>query len=138
MQGGIERLDLRPGIEGDDVEQVEWPAVEARPGGAGAVGDALHLLEVFLVVAAQEQGIDQGARRLPAVGRRLGTLHGGETADVRRRSPGQQPAMLHAAFIRLALDVQDDPAGLRIAIGRAVTLHRMRVRREIACRRGAD
>ena len=95
VQGGIERLDLGPGIEGDDVEQIELPAVEARAGGAGAVGDALHFLEIFLVVAAQEQGIDQGARRLPAVGRRLGTLHGGEAADDARRS--LRPAAGHAA-----------------------------------------
>ena len=49
--------------------QVDGPAVEAGAGGAGAVGDALHLFEVLLVVAAQEQGVDERARLLPAVGR---------------------------------------------------------------------
>ena len=31
LQGRVERLDLGPGVEGDDVEQVDGPAVEAAP-----------------------------------------------------------------------------------------------------------
>ena len=47
VEGRVERLDFGPGIEGDDVDQVDRPAVEAGADGAGAVGDALHLFEVF-------------------------------------------------------------------------------------------
>src|SRR5262249_37028003 len=46
-----------------------------------------------------------------------------------------QPAMLKAAFIRLAFDVQHDPAGLRKAIRRPVALHRRRIRLEVRARR---
>src|SRR5439155_24557395 len=55
LQGALEEVHLDVAVEGDDVEQVNGPAVEGRPGGGGAVGDALHLLEVFRVEAAQEQ-----------------------------------------------------------------------------------
>ena len=53
-----------------------------RPGGGGAVGDALHLLEVFGVVAAEEQGVDQGAHLLPGVVGRGGAALGGQGRDV--------------------------------------------------------
>ena len=59
------------------------------PGGGGAVGDALHLFEVLLVVAAQEEGVGQqsGRSRQPSAGA-LGLRYGGEAARRRRRSPG--------------------------------------------------
>ncbi len=112
------------------------PAVEAGAGRAGAVGDPLHLLQVFLVVAAEEERVDEGAGRLPAVGGRLGTLPLGEAADLGRDLRRQEPAVLHAALVRLALDVQDDPAGLRVAVGGAVALHRGGVGLEVRRRRG--
>ena len=98
------------------------------PAAAGPVGDALHLFEKLLVEAAQEQGVDErcACAARPSRGR-LGALHGGEAAHVGGDLRSQQPAVLVAALVGLALDVQHDPAGLRIAIGRAVALHRIRV-----------
>ena len=43
--------------------------------------------------------------------------------------------MLVAAVVRLPLDVQDDPARLRVAVSRALTLDRLRVGLEQARRR---
>ena len=58
------------------------------PGGGGAVGDALHLFEVLLVVAAQEQGVDERAGLLPAVGRAPWGSAWRRSSGRRRRSPG--------------------------------------------------
>src|SRR5205085_349127 len=52
-------------------------------------------------------------------------------ADVGEDLRGEEPAVLVAALVRLALDVQHDPAGLRVAVGGAVALHRARVRLEV-------
>src|SRR5205823_2305286 len=111
-QAVVERLDLGPGVEGDYVEQVDAPAVEAGAGLAGAVGDALHLLEVFLVVAAEEEGVGEGAGELPRLGGGLGAEGGGEAADVGCDLGGEEPAVLDAAVVGFALDVDDDPASL--------------------------
>ena len=93
------------------------PAVEACAGGAGAVGDALHLFEVFLVVAAEEQGVDEGARRLPAVGRAPWDFAARREQRIWAAISGASSRpCCYAALVGLALDVQDDPAGLRIAI----------------------
>ena len=54
----------------------------------------------------------------------LGAEHGGEAAQIAGDLRSQQSAMLIAALVRFAFDVQDDPAGLRKAIGRAIALHR--------------
>src|SRR5437899_437026 len=51
--------------------------------------------------------------------------------DVRRH----ELAVLIAAIIRLAFDVQHDPSRLRIAVSRAVVLHRFRIGLEVARRR---
>ena len=62
----------------------------------------------------------------PSVGDLRFCIGGGglqEGGDLRR----EQAAVLVAALVRFALDVQDDPAGLRIAIGRAIALHRQRI-----------
>ena len=53
------KFELDVGVDRDDVEQVERPAVELGPGGRGAVGDSFHLLKVFGVESAQEEGIGQ-------------------------------------------------------------------------------
>src|SRR5205823_8835819 len=103
-------------VNGDDIDQVNRPALELRSGGAGAVGDALHLFEELAIEAAQEQGIGDGSRQLPSLAGRLRTLRGGVAANVAGDLRRQEPAMLHAALIRFAFDVQDDPASLRIAI----------------------
>ena len=49
----------------DDVEEVDRPAVEGRPGGRGAVGGPFHFLQVLFIVSAEEQGIDQHPVGLP-------------------------------------------------------------------------
>ena len=72
FEGAVERFDLGPAVEGDDVDQVDGPTVEACPGRGRAVGDALHLFEKFLVEAAEKQGVDQPARVLPALRRGFG------------------------------------------------------------------
>ena len=80
------------------------PAVEARPGGAGPVGDALHFFEILFVVAAQEQGVGEGAddASSPARGP-WGSEVGGEAADVGGDLGGEEPAVLHAALVGFAL-----------------------------------
>ena len=52
----------------------------------------------------------------------LGLALGGEHRDVVGDLGGEQPAVLIAAVVGIALDVEHDPAGLRVAIGRAVSL----------------
>ena len=132
----VEGHDLGPGVDGDDIDEVDRPAVETGAGRAGAFGDPLHLLQVLRGVAAEEQRVDEGAGGLPAVGGSLGTLPLGEALDLRRDLRRQEPAVLHAALIRLALDVQNDPAGLRIAVGGAVALHRAGIGLEVRRRAG--
>ena len=76
---------------------------------------------IFLLVAAEEQGVDEGARCFqPSAGALVGTWR---QAVRNRRSRGRGAAVLVAALVGLALDVEDDPAGLRIAVGWAVALH---------------
>ena len=89
----------------------------------GAIGDPAHFLEIFRIETPQEHRIDDRACQLPPFAWRLGALHGRKAVDVPGDFRGQQPAVLHAALVRFALDVQDDPAGLRIAVALAVTLH---------------
>ena len=63
----------------------------------------------------------------PGVAGRLGAAIGGEGLDEPGDLGGHQAAVLVAALVRFALDVQHDPAGLRIAIARAEALDRGRV-----------
>src|SRR5262249_52665061 len=51
---------------------------------------------------------------------------------------GEQPAVLHPPLIGLALDVQDDPAGLRVAVAGAVALNRARVGSALRRARGRE
>ena len=73
-RGGLERVfeevGLDVGVDRDEVEQIERPAVQGRSGRRGSVGDPLHLLEIFGIESAQEQGIGQQPQVLPGVGRR--------------------------------------------------------------------
>ena len=64
LEGGVERLDLRPELSATMSTRSIGRPSKRGPGRGGAVGDALHLFEVFRVVAAQEQGVDQGATSL--------------------------------------------------------------------------
>ena len=130
VQGAVEERDLDVAVEGDHVDQVDGPAVELGAGRGGAVGDALHLFEELRVVPPQEQGVDEHAERAVGLGRGLRTVLLAERADVVDDLGGQQLAVLVAAFVRLALDVQDDPTRLGIAVRRPEAFDGRRVRRE--------
>ncbi len=107
----------------DDVDDVEQPALEPGPRGGRAVGDALHLLEVFRIISAEEQGIGERADLIPvALGVLLAALDG-EGVEVVDDLGREQLAMLISALIRLALDVEDDPAVLGVAVPLAGPLH---------------
>ena len=87
---------------------VDGALMDAAASRAGPFRDTFHFFKEFAVEAAQEQGVDEGAGQLPGLGRRLGALRGGEAADVGGNFRREQPAMLDAALVRLALDVQDE------------------------------
>ena len=131
IEGTVECLDLGPAIEADDIDEIEWPAIELRAGGVGPIGDPLHFFEVFLLEPAHEKRVHQRPRVLPAFVGRLRALNGREAAQVAEDFRRQEPAVLVAALVRLALDVQHDPAGLWIAVCRAVPLHRFRIGAEV-------
>ena len=59
-RGGVERHDFGPGVDRGHVDHVDFPAVKLGAGRAGAVGDAAHLFQIFLVITAEEQRIDDG------------------------------------------------------------------------------
>ena len=86
LEGGVEGVDLDARqLSATMSSEVERPAVERGPGGGGAVGDALHLLEVFRVEPAQEQGVDQRAH--VAASASAGALRLRMAAKQRRRKP---------------------------------------------------
>src|SRR5262249_59214419 len=58
---------------------------------------------------------------------RFGALDGGKATEVAKDFRRHQSAVLIAALVRLPLDVQHDPAGLRIAVSGSVPLHRFRI-----------
>ena len=134
LEGVFEKVGLDVGVDRDEVEQIERPAVPLGAGRRGPVGDSLHLLEVFGVESAQEQGIGQQPQVLPGVGGGLGAAIPGDLADEPGDLGRHQPAVLVAPLVRLSLDVQHDPAGLRVAITRPEPLHRGRVAAEKARR----
>ncbi len=135
LQRAIEERHFDIRVDGHNIDEVQAAAVELRAGIGGAVGDALHLLELLAVVAAQEQGVDELPRVLPRIFGRLGAVALGQHADVVGDLSRQQLAVLIAALVRLAFDVQHDPAGLRIAIRRPMTYHRCRIGHKISWRR---
>lgn len=120
---GVEGVDLHPGVEHDDVRQVDVAALVARASVGRALGDALHLFEVLAVDLAEEQGVGELPGGLPPVGRRVHAAVGGEHPDVRGDLLRHQPALLVAAGVRLALDVQHHPPGLRVAVRGLVPDH---------------
>ncbi len=95
----------------------------AHAHGVGPVGDPFHFFQVFCIVLAEEERINQRAHALPTFRWRLMICDIGRCLHEIERSPAREPAMLIAAFVGLTFDVQNDPAGLRIAIGRAIALH---------------
>ena len=107
----------------DDIGQVEFPVQPLRPGGVGAVGDALHLFEDFAIEAAQEKRIGGGAIRIPCLLVGLAREVEGAALQIFGNLPRHQPAVLIAALVRLPFDMQIDPAGRRIAVCRAERLH---------------
>ncbi len=122
--GGVEGLvhegtfDL--GIDRDDVEEVDRPALDLGTGRGGSIGDALHFFEQLAIILPEKEGIGQVTQFLPSVGRRLGGPVAAQVADVVGDFPTQKPAMLVASVIRLALNMQDSPAVLRIEVSRAL------------------
>jgi hypothetical protein len=125
----VERHLLRPGVERHDVEQVDAPPEQPRAGGAGPVGDALHLLQVLAVVAAEVQRGGQRAGQLPALGGGLVAEVGGVAAQLGLDLRSEQLAVLHAALVGFALDVDDDPTGLVVAVALLEPRHGERVDR---------
>ena len=71
--------------------------------------------------------------QVPALRRRRAGLLCREAFDVILDFAPQELSLLPAAFVRLALDVHDDPSRLRVAIRRPFALDGSRVRREFRC-----
>ena len=133
LQGAVEEVGLDVGVDRDDVEQVEVSAVEGRPGGRGAVGGPFHFLQVLFIVSPEEQGVDERAGRSPAFAGRAGAPLGGQGLEVVGDLRRHQPAVLVAPLVGFTFDVQDDPAGLRVAVGRAIPADRGRVGPRHSC-----
>ena len=97
-------------------------------GGAAArraVGDAAHLGELLLVEPPQQQGVGQQPQARPAGRRLLAVLLDRELPEVGDDLVGEQEAVLEAARVRLALDVQHDPAAVLVAVPLAPPAHRL-------------
>ena len=73
----ILEFDLDVGIDRDDVEEVERLAVELGIGGGRAVGDSLHLLDVFRIITSKKKCIGERADMRPRRGGilRFATCH---------------------------------------------------------------
>ena len=128
LERGVEEFELDVGVDRDHVEEVNRSAKEPGPGGGRAVGDPLHLFEIFLVVAPQEEGVDHRPGLSPGVGRGGMASLGGKGQGVIGDLGRQQPTMLVAALIGSAFNMEDRPAGARITICRSITAHGGRVR----------
>ena len=100
---------------------------KVAPAARGAVGGPFHFLQVLFIVAAEEEGVDERPGRLPAGGGPLRAPLDGEGLEEVGDLGGHQPAVLVSAVVGLALDVEDDPAGLGIAVGRPEAADRRRV-----------
>src|SRR5437660_592726 len=59
LEGGVQRFDLGPGVEGNDVHQIEGAAFETSARGSGTVSDASHFLEVLRFIPAQKESVDE-------------------------------------------------------------------------------
>ena len=121
-KGIVEGFEFHPHIEGDDIDEIDGPTVVSRAGRGRAVGDALHLVEDFTLELAEEQGIHERAQVLPGCGGCFRAVLEGERANVGCDLRRQEMTVLHAARVGFALDVQDGPARLRIAVAGALPL----------------
>ena len=110
-------------VEGDDVEQIDVPALELGPGLHGAVGDALHLLQVLHVVLAEEEGVRHLSLIRPALHGISGILLDPQLGDVADHLFGHELTVLAAPGIGGALDVQEGPAAHLVAEALAGPAH---------------
>ena len=115
VEGVVEEGGFDIGIDGDDVQEIERPALKLRTCRGGSVGDAFHLLEVFGVELPQEKRIGHQPHVAPAVARGFLAAIDCQSLDERGDLRGHEPAMLVSPLIGLSLDMQHDPARLRIA-----------------------
>ncbi len=83
LEGVFQEVGLDVGVDRHQVEQIERPALPLGPGRGRAVGDSLHLLEIFGVEPAQEEGVGQQSQI--AARRRRGPC-GCDTGQFRRRT----------------------------------------------------
>ena len=90
---------------------------QLRAGVGRAVGDAAHLFQDLAVEAAQEKRVGGGAVVVPPASLRAEV--GGAALQVFGNLARHQVAVLVAALVGLAFDVQIDPPGGRIAVGGA-------------------
>ena len=110
---------LHGGVGDHDIQQIDAPPQPLRAGIGSALGDAFHFFQDFAVETAQEKRVDRGAQLIPALGFGLGPQLRGATFHIFRNLARHQIAVLVAALIRLAFDVQIDPAGRGIPVRRA-------------------
>ena len=100
--------------------QVDAPVLPPGAGVGGAIGNAAHLLQDFVVEAAEEEGVRGGAIVLPVL---LVAESGGTALEILWNLAGHQMAMLVSALVGLSFDVEIDPAGGGVAVGGAKCLH---------------
>src|SRR5262249_20814608 len=84
---------------------------------------------------AKEQRVDKRSRDPPTLLGSFATLLLREGLQIAGDLLGQQPPVLIPAVVRLALDVQNNPAGLRVAIPWPMPLHSERIRSVLAVAR---
>ncbi len=108
------------GVHHDDVGKIDGAAFPACARIGSPVGDAFHLRENFLIETVQEEGGGGGARQVPALVLAFGIQFGGAALHVLRDLFGHQMAVLVAALVGLAFDVEVDPSADRVAIGGAI------------------
>ena len=116
----LQIAELHGGVDDDDVGEIDRPAVEARARVGCAVGDAFHLLQNFLIEAAQKECACRGASLIPALFFADRIEFGGTARHVLRNFLGHQVAVLVAAVVGFAFNVEINPSADRIAIGGTV------------------
>src|ERR1019366_5968768 len=84
-------------------------------GVARAIGDAAHFLEDFAIEAAEEERAGLGAEAAPSGG--VGAKIGGAAFQILGNFARHEIAMLVAALVGFAFDVEIDPSGGGVAPG---------------------
>ena len=82
LEGIVELSDVDHRVDGNDVTEIDWPAPRLAAGIRSAVGDALHLGQILIVVLAQEERVGLEADCVPARLRIVAVLHHTELANV--------------------------------------------------------